>query len=239
MDQSKRKGGKTSRRGFLGQALTTAGTVIAAPAILNQSNVAQETPQADTDGMNVILQVNGKSHSLDIEPRVTLLDALRENLGLVGSKKGCDHGQCGACTVLIDGERVYSCLSLAVMQEGKKIVTVEGLATGDQLHPIQSAFIEHDGFQCGYCTPGQICAAVALVEEVKKGCVSSVTSDLNNPPQLADISDTEIKERLSGNLCRCSAYNGIVAAVQQVAGQEPPSPLGEVLVSESTEKMAS
>ncbi|NET00959.1 MAG: 2Fe-2S iron-sulfur cluster binding domain-containing protein [Sphaerospermopsis sp. SIO1G2] len=235
MEKPEHKPGKTSRRGFLGKALTTAGTVIAAPTLLNQAHSHTETAQANTGEMTTKLLVNGKQHSLEIEPRVTLLDALRENLGLVGSKKGCDHGQCGACTVLIDGERVYSCLSLAVMQEGKKIVTIEGLATGDNLHPMQSAFVEHDGFQCGYCTPGQICASVALVDEVKKGCVSYVTSDLNNPPQLADISETEIKERLSGNLCRCSAYNGIVAAVQQVAGQETPSPMAEILVRESQE----
>ncbi|MBS3030147.1 MAG: 2Fe-2S iron-sulfur cluster binding domain-containing protein [Dolichospermum sp. DET50] len=183
--------------------------------------------------MNIILNVNGEQRPLSIEPRVTLLDALRERLGLVGSKKGCDHGQCGACTVLIDGQRVYSCLSLAVMQEDKKIVTIEGLATGDTLHPMQTAFIENDGFQCGYCTPGQICASVALLEEVKRGCASAVTSDLNTPPQLVELSDAEIKERLSGNLCRCSAYNGIVAAVQQAIGQKPPSPMANVMVSES------
>lgn len=183
--------------------------------------------------MNVTLLINGKQHFLNIEPRVTLLDALRENLGLVGSKKGCDHGQCGACTVLINGQRVYSCLSLAVMQEGKEIVTIEGLPTGDTLHPIQIAFIDNDGFQCGYCTPGQICAAVALLEEVKRGCASAVTADLNSPPQLAELCEAEIKERLSGNLCRCSAYNGIVAAIQQVIGQQPPSPVANVMVTEA------
>ena len=170
------------------------------------------------------LKINGQSKTLNIEPRVTLLDALRENLGLTGSKKGCDHGQCGACTVLIDGQRVYSCLTLAVMQEGKEITTIEGLAIRDNLHPVQTAFLENDGFQCGYCTPGQICASVALLEEVKNGSVSYATPDLNNPPTLASLSETEIKERMSGNLCRCSAYNGIVAAVQQAAGQTPPSP---------------
>ena len=174
------------------------------------------------------LKINGQLQTLDVEPRVTLLDALRENLGLTGSKKGCDHGQCGACTVLIDGERVYSCLALAVMQEGKEITTIEGLATGDNLHPVQSAFLDHDGFQCGYCTPGQICATVALLDEIKNGSVSYVTSDLTSPPQLASLSATEIKERLSGNLCRCSAYNGIVAAVQQAVGQTPPSPAGSI-----------
>ncbi|NEP09626.1 MAG: 2Fe-2S iron-sulfur cluster binding domain-containing protein [Symploca sp. SIO2C1] len=178
--------------------------------------------------MNVKLTINGERQILTIEPRVTLLDALREHLGLVGSKKGCDHGQCGACTVLIDGQRVYSCLTLAVMQEGKEILTIEGLATEDTLHPVQAAFIENDGFQCGYCTPGQICASVALLEEVKRGCASAVTPDLNSSPQLAELSEAEIKERLSGNLCRCSAYNGIIAAVQQVVGQQPPSPMATV-----------
>ncbi len=174
------------------------------------------------------LKINGQLQTLDVEPRVTLLDALRENLGLTGSKKGCDHGQCGACTVLIDGERVYSCLALAVMQEGKEITTIEGLATGDNLHPVQTAFLDHDGFQCGYCTPGQICATVALLDEIKNGSVSYVTPDLTSPAELAALSETEIKERLSGNLCRCSAYNGIVAAVQQAAGQTPPSPAGSI-----------
>ncbi len=183
--------------------------------------------------MNITLTINGEQHPLAIEPWVTLLDALREELGLVGSKKGCDHGQCGACTVLIDGQRVYSCLALAVMQEGKAIITIEGLATQETLHPVQEAFIDHDGFQCGYCTPGQICAIVALLEEVKRGCVSAVTPDLSTPVSIAELCEAEIKERLSGNLCRCSAYNGILAAVQQVMGQNPPSPMAEVLVSDS------
>jgi xanthine dehydrogenase YagT iron-sulfur-binding subunit len=189
--------------------------------------------------MNVTLTVNAQKYSLSIEPRVTLLDTLREYLGLVGSKKGCDHGQCGACTVLIDGQRFYSCLVLAVMQEEKEIVTIEGLATGSTLHPVQEAFIDNDGFQCGYCTPGQICATVALLEEVKRGCVSAVTPDLDSPPVLTELSEIEIKERLSGNLCRCSAYNGIVAAVQQVSGQQQPSPIATVMVSESGGNKAS
>ncbi len=225
-----------TRRIFLGQALTAAGAAIAAPSLLNQATAAQSEKPASTSGqgeMSVALNINGKQQTLAIEPRVTLLDALRERLGLTGSKKGCDHGQCGACTVLVDGQRVYSCLSLAVMQEGKQIVTVEGLAKGDVLHPVQAAFIENDGFQCGYCTPGQICASVALLDEVKRGCASAVTADLGNLPQLTDLSEAEIKERLSGNLCRCSAYNGIVAAVQQVTGQAPPSPAAAMLVQEA------
>ena len=191
--------------------------------------------QSPEGEMAITLMVNGEKRSLTIEPRVTLLDALRERLELTGSKKGCDHGQCGACTVLIDGQRVYSCLSLAVMQEGKPIVTVEGLAKGDVLHPVQAAFIDNDGFQCGYCTPGQICASVALLDEIKRGCASAVTSDLNRPPQLGELSEAEIKERLSGNLCRCSAYNGIVAAVQQAAGQTPPSAAASMMVTEPQE----
>ncbi len=228
---------RTSRRNFLGQALTAAGTAIAAPSLLNQATVAKEEQamQAPEGEMAVTLNVNGETRSLTIEPRVTLLDALRERLELTGSKKGCDHGQCGACTVLIDGQRAYSCLTLAVMQEGKKIVTIEGLAKGDVLHPVQAAFIDNDGFQCGYCTPGQICASVALLDEVKRGCASAVTPDLSSPPQLAGLSEAEIKERLSGNLCRCSAYNGIVAAVQQAAGQTPPSPAAAMMVNEPKE----
>ncbi|HEY9636799.1 MAG TPA: 2Fe-2S iron-sulfur cluster-binding protein [Coleofasciculaceae cyanobacterium] len=228
---------RTSRRNFLGQALTAAGTVIAAPSVLNQATAAKEeqSMQVPEGEMAVTLSVNGEKRSLMIEPRVTLLDALRDRLQLTGSKKGCDHGQCGACTVLIDGQRVYSCLTLAVMQEGKQIVTVEGLAKGDVLHPVQAAFIDNDGFQCGYCTPGQICASVALLDEVKRGCASALTADLTSPPQLAGLSEAEIKERLSGNLCRCSAYNGIVAAVQQVAGQTPPSPAATMMVSEPKE----
>jgi len=225
-----------TRRNFLGQALTAAGTAIAAPSLLNQATVAQAEKPTPTTGqgeMAVTLSINGKQQTLAIEPRVTLLDALRERLGLTGSKKGCDHGQCGACTVLVDGQRVYSCLTLAVMQEGKQIVTIEGLAKGETLHPVQAAFIENDGFQCGYCTPGQICASVALLDEVKRGCASAMTADLTAPPQLTNLSEAEIKERLSGNLCRCSAYNGIVAAVQQATGQTPPSPAAAMLVRDA------
>lgn len=228
---------QSSRRNFLGQALTTAGTVIGVPTIMNQVTTAQEKRSTKTPAsgeMAVTLTVNGQARSLTLEPRVTLLDTLRERLGLVGSKKGCDHGQCGACTVLIDGQRVYSCLALAVMQEGKEIVTVEGLAQGSTLHPVQAAFIDNDGFQCGYCTPGQVCASVALLDEINRGCASAVTPNLVSPPQ-ANLSEAEIKERLSGNLCRCSAYNGIVAAVQQAAGQTPPSPAAAMLVTESRE----
>jgi xanthine dehydrogenase YagT iron-sulfur-binding subunit len=237
MQDQNKKWGSTSRRGFLGRAITAAGGAIAAPSLLKSAQ-AQQDPSAIpiTEGeAQVTLNINGKEQTLNIEPRVTLLDALRERIGLTGSKKGCDHGQCGACTVLIDGQRVYSCLALAVMQDGKEIVTVEGLARGETLHPVQTAFIDNDGFQCGYCTPGQICATVALLDEVKRGCASAMTDDLNSPPQLAQLSETEIRERLSGNLCRCSAYNGIVAAVQQATGQTPPDPTALMLVQDAEE----
>ncbi|MEH2466710.1 2Fe-2S iron-sulfur cluster-binding protein [Nostoc sp.] len=235
--EHKKRAEITSQPGFSGQALTAAGTAIAAPSLLNQATIVKDASQSNPGEMSVKLIVNGEQQTLDLEPRVTLLDALRDRLGLVGSKKGCDHGQCGACTVLIDGERVYSCLALAVMQEDKAIVTIEGLAMGDTLHPVQAAFIDNDGFQCGYCTPGQICASVALLDEVKRGCASVVTPDLASPPQFAELSEAEIKERLSGNLCRCSAYNGIVAAVQQVIGQKPPSPAATVMVNEPQEML--
>ncbi len=221
-----------SRRNFLGQSLTAAGAAITVPSLLNacQSKSIKSALSPFVEGETMIeLKINGQLQKLLIEPRVTLLDALRENLGLTGSKKGCDHGQCGACTVLVDGQRIYSCLALAMMHEGKEITTIEGLAKDDNLHPVQAAFIDNDGLQCGYCTPGQICATVALLDEVKNGSVSYVTEDLTKPPQLANLLEVEIKERLSGNLCRCSAYNGIVAAVQQVTGQAPPSPAASII----------
>ena len=153
---------------------------------------------------------------LKLDPRTTLLDALREHLALTGSKKGCDHGQCGACTVLMDGKRVKSCLSLAVLVEGHEITTIEGLAQGEQLHPLQAAFIERDAFQCGYCTSGQICSAAGMLSESRAGMPSYVTENLAHArPELTDV---EIRERMSGNICRCAAYPNIVAAIKQVAG---------------------
>jgi xanthine dehydrogenase YagT iron-sulfur-binding subunit len=177
------------------------------------------TPPEDTGPppppATVELQINGRPHSLTLDPRTTLLDALREHLALTGSKKGCDHGQCGACTVLIEGRRINSCLTLAVMHDGQPITTVEGLAEGANLHPLQSAFVEHDGFQCGYCTSGQICSAVGMLAESRQGMPSYVTEDLTMQPVLTDV---EIRERMSGNICRCAAYPNIVAAIKQAAG---------------------
>jgi xanthine dehydrogenase YagT iron-sulfur-binding subunit len=166
--------------------------------------------------LQVQLQVNGKTHDLALDSRTTVLDALREHLHLKGSKKGCDHGQCGACTVLVDGRRTNACLTLAVMHDGQQITTIEGLASGETLHPMQAAFLQHDGFQCGYCTPGQICSSVGMLAEVKLGMPSHVTRDLQAPA--GPLSDEEIRERMSGNLCRCSAYPNIVAAIRDVAG---------------------
>lgn len=163
----------------------------------------------------VSLQVNGKARRLELDPRTTLLDALREHLHLTGTKKGCDHGQCGACTVIVDGRRLNSCLTLAVMHEGAEVVTVEGLGTPGAMHPMQTAFVKHDGFQCGYCTPGQICSAVAVLNEIKQGIPSHVTPDLTVRPM---FSADELRERMSGNLCRCGAYANIVDAVSEVAG---------------------
>lgn len=166
--------------------------------------------------VKVQLQINGHRHSLVLDPRTTVLDALREHLALTGSKKGCDHGQCGACTVLIEGRRINSCLTLAVMHDAQSITTIEGLAWGDNLHPVQTAFVEHDGFQCGYCTSGQICSAIGMLAESQQGMPSYVTDDLTQ--HAAELTDAEIRERMSGNICRCAAYPNIVAAIKQAAG---------------------
>lgn len=163
---------------------------------------------------NVSFHVNGEVRSVELDTRTTLLDALREHLLLTGSKKGCDHGQCGACTVIVDGRRIYSCLTLAVMHEGSEITTIEGLGQPGNLHPMQAAFVRHDGYQCGYCTPGQICASVAMLEEIRAGMPSHVTADLNVAPQLTA---EEIRERMSGNICRCGAYSNIIDAITEVA----------------------
>jgi len=163
----------------------------------------------------IALEVNGREHRLTVDTRTSLLDLLREQLGLTGAKKGCDHGQCGACTVLIDGRRANACLALAVAHDGARVTTIEGLADGAALHPLQQAFVEHDGFQCGYCTPGQICSAAGMLDEAGAGWPSAVTEDLATAPAL---DEDEIRERMSGNLCRCGAYPGIVAAIAQAAG---------------------
>jgi xanthine dehydrogenase YagT iron-sulfur-binding subunit len=195
-------GNPETRRQFIKQVAGTSVAITIGPTLLTNISTAEEqlnvapTPAGGTDSMKLNLRVNGKDYALDLDPRTTLLDALRERLRLTGSKKGCDHGQCGACTVLVNGRRVNSCLTLAVMHEGDEITTIEGLANGEELHPVQAAFIEHDGFQCGYCTPGQICSAVALLHE----------NHANN--------DDEIREWMSGNICRCGAYPNILAAIK-------------------------
>lgn len=168
---------------------------------------------AGGDTVHVSFTVNRTVVGLDLDPRTSLLDALREHLHLTGTKKGCDHGQCGACTVLLNGRRINSCLTLAVMHDGDALVTIEGLASPDGLHPMQAAFVERDGFQCGYCTPGQICSAIGLLAEVEAGWPSHVTADVATRPALTD---EEIRERMSGNLCRCAAYPNIVAAIRDV-----------------------
>jgi xanthine dehydrogenase YagT iron-sulfur-binding subunit len=176
---------------------------------------AVETKTTETKTTAIALTVNGGALHLDLDTRTSLLDALREHLHLTGTKKGCDHGQCGACTVLINGRRINSCLTFAVMHEGDDIVTIEGLGSPGALHPMQAAFVECDGFQCGYCTPGQICSAVAMLAEVKAGWPSHVTADVAS--RRVALTDAEIRERMSGNICRCAAYPNIVAAIRDVA----------------------
>jgi xanthine dehydrogenase YagT iron-sulfur-binding subunit len=205
-----------SRRTFVKAAgLLSAAAAAGLPQIARAEDaaaIAATTPQV----ASLTLKVNGTLHALSIDTRTSLLDALRDQLQLTGSKKGCDHGQCGACTVLVDGRRVNSCLTLAVTAGGAEITTIEGLAKGEDLHPVQAAFLEHDGFQCGYCTPGQICSAVALLKEHKHNTLSTVsfeTGDTTHP----ELTDDEIRERMSGNICRCGAYPNIVAAVRAAA----------------------
>lgn len=211
-----------ARREFLKQSMLAGGAILIASRLLTdggaQASAATESTQAATGTVAVRLRVNGTNYGLRLDPRTSLLDLLREKLDLPGTKKGCNHGQCGACTILVDGRRINSCLALAVIYDGSEITTIEGLAKGDELHPMQSAFVRHEGFQCGYCTPGQICSAVAMLQEVNEGAVSHVTQDVRQPGRVA-LSDEEIRERMSGNICRCGAYPGIVAAIREVSGQ--------------------
>jgi xanthine dehydrogenase YagT iron-sulfur-binding subunit len=199
----------TSRRRFL-EATGVATLMLASPPALAEAT--EETTSLPSE--TVTLTINGRRYALDLDPRTTLLDALREYLALTGSKKGCDQGQCGACTVIVNGQRINSCLALAVMHDGDEITTIEGLAEEGALHPMQAAFVHHDGLQCGYCTPGQICSAVALLAEHRAGWPSHVTADVATVPALTDA---EIAERMSGNICRCAAYANIVAAIRDVA----------------------
>jgi xanthine dehydrogenase YagT iron-sulfur-binding subunit len=210
--------GLSRRDVLLGTAASVA--IAATPSVARAQNVTTareaaallEAPSIS----NLAFTVNGTARRLAIDTRMTLLDALREQLHLTGSKKGCDHGQCGACTVIVGGRRVTSCLTLAVMHEGDSITTIEGLGTPDNLHPMQAAFVKHDGYQCGYCTPGQICSAVAVLDEIKSGIPSHVSADLTASPQ---FSAAELRERMSGNICRCGAYSNIVEAITEVAGR--------------------
>jgi xanthine dehydrogenase YagT iron-sulfur-binding subunit len=206
----------TSRRSFL-QSAAIAGCAFGAesPLIAPLAAVAEHSAQ-DNTRMQVMLTVNNQLRSLEIDTRTTLLDVLREHIGLTGTKKGCDHGQCGACTVLLNGRRINACLTLAVMLEGDDITTIEGLGAENALHRLQAAFVAHDGFQCGYCTSGQICSAVGMLAEADAGWPSHVTPDVTISPALTDV---EIAERMSGNLCRCAAYPNIVAAIKSVASR--------------------
>jgi xanthine dehydrogenase YagT iron-sulfur-binding subunit len=211
-----------SRRKFLKQTIAGSLGLFALDLLAHEQLLAALTPAPDAvfadktveNLVKLALKVNGVTKKLEVDSRVVLLDALRERLGLTGSKKGCDQGQCGACTVLVDGRRVLSCLTLAATCEGKEVTTIEGLAKNDQLHPMQAAFIKYDGFQCGYCTPGQICSAVGLLAEARRGDVSHVTEDVS--ATTTELTEDQIRERMSGNICRCGAYPGIVAAIQEV-----------------------
>ena len=207
------------RKLLLGTAASVAFSSAAPPTAHAQTPAAPaQAAAAKTVPMSkVSFSVNGKPRDLALDTRTTLLDALREHLHLTGTKKGCDHGQCGACTVIVGGRRINSCLTLAVMHEGDEIKTIEGLGTPENLHPMQAAFVKHDGYQCGYCTPGQICSAVAVLDEIKAGIPSHVSADLNAPAQL---SNAELRERMSGNICRCGAYSNIAEAITEVARRQ-------------------
>ena len=204
-----------SRRDALIVGAATAAAVSASTAPPASAQTAAPAAAAGGSRMKLTLNVNGTAQALDLDTRTTLLDALREHLHLTGTKKGCDHGQCGACTVIVDGRRINSCLTLAVMHEGAQVTTIEGLGTPQGMHPLQAAFVRHDGYQCGYCTPGQICSAVGVIDEVRRGVPSHVSADLTARPM---FSAEELRERMSGNICRCGAYSNIVDAITEVAG---------------------
>ena len=209
------EGLKLSRRGMLIAGATAA--TVGVPAGASATGASAPAPAGTAQGAlaSVSIEVNGTRHDLALDTRTTLLDALREHLHLTGTKKGCDHGQCGACTVIVDGRHINSCLTLAVMHPGAKVTTIEGLGTPDHLHPMQAAFIKHDGYQCGYCTPGQVCSAVAVLDELRQGIPSHASGDIAARPLL---SAAELKERMSGNICRCGAYSNIIDAITEVAG---------------------
>jgi xanthine dehydrogenase YagT iron-sulfur-binding subunit len=189
----------------------------ASAALVTVPSVGGAQAAGGVPRLKVSFTVNGKAQELELDTRTTLLDALREGLHLAGTKKGCDHGQCGACTAIVDGRRINSCLTLAVMHQGASITTVEGLGTPQDMHPMQAAFVKHDGYQCGYCTPGQICSAVAVLGEIEAGIPSHVSADLMARPQ---ATAAEFRERMSGNICRCGAYSNIVEAITEVAGRK-------------------
>ena len=207
---------RVSRRQVLIAGATSAAATALPGAATLAAEAAAPTPAKPAVMSKVVLQVNGTRHALELDTRTTLLDALREHLRLTGTKKGCDHGQCGACTVLVGGRRINSCLSLAVMHDGDEVTTIEGLGEPGRMHPLQRAFVKHDGFQCGYCTPGQICSAVGALDEVRRGVPSHVSADLTAQPVL---SAEELRERMSGNICRCSAYPNIQAAIMDAQGR--------------------